>query len=255
MRLAVVSDVHANLQALEATLTAVESLGVDAIACPGDLVGYGPSPNECVRRINQTAAWVVAGNHDLIALGRLADDRCIPLARRSLSWTRDVLAADARETLTNLPLTAHPVADVLVAHGTPDDPQAYVHTPAAAAAVLAAADVAVRIVIVGHTHRWMAYGERRGALPVRPGDAVSLGAGERMLLNAGSVGQSRERLARARFMVLDLERGAATFHEVAYDLRATRRALRSSGLSPRGVHLYPSLARRLGRRARRVLPG
>ena len=97
MRFAILSDIHGNLPALEAALELFARAGVDRYLCAGDLVGYGPFPNECVERIAELGAVCVAGNHDLIALGRLSDDRCIPLARNSLRWTREVLTPATRD--------------------------------------------------------------------------------------------------------------------------------------------------------------
>ena len=258
MRLALLSDIHANLAALESALAAAVALGADGVACPGDLVGYGPQPAECVRRMARTGAPVVAGNHDLIAIGRLGTERCIPLAQRSLEWTREVLPDDARAYLEALPEIAFPQPGLLMAHGTPGDPQEYVHTPHQARAVLARVAVShpeARLVVLGHTHRWMAVGQARGALEVRAGEPIAVDPSERMLLNPGSVGQARERTALARFAILDTEARQVTFHAVDYDVGATRAALRAAGLPERSVHLYRSVPRRVAGRALRTLRG
>ena len=110
-RLGVVSDIHANLHALDAALEFLATQELDGYLCAGDLVGYGPLPNECINRMLDLPVACVAGNHDLIALGRLGDDRCIPLARDSLRWTRSVLDDDARARLEALPLSAHEIPD------------------------------------------------------------------------------------------------------------------------------------------------
>src|SRR3954451_22574338 len=91
MRFAVIADVHANRHALDAALAFLADQDVEVYLCAGDLVGYGPFPNECVRRVRDLPGVCVAGNHDLIALGRLSDERCVPLARASLRWTRAAL--------------------------------------------------------------------------------------------------------------------------------------------------------------------
>ena len=93
MRYGVIADVHGNLPALEAVLDALQRIGVDAYACAGDLVGYGPEPNECVETVRKLGAATVAGNHDLIALGALSEDRCERLARESLPFRSAVLRA------------------------------------------------------------------------------------------------------------------------------------------------------------------
>src|SRR6059036_2321500 len=106
MRYAVLSDIHGNLAELEAALAYFRRVGVDGYLCAGDLVGYGPEPNECVTAVASLDAVCVAGNHDLIALGELSKERCIPLARRSLEWTRKALRGDVREYLAGLPRRA-----------------------------------------------------------------------------------------------------------------------------------------------------
>ena len=106
MRYGLLSDVHANLQALRATVEELRRVGVDRWIVAGDLVGYGAQPNECIEVVAELDALCVVGNHDLIALGQLCDARCVRLARNSLRWTRDVLAADSRSFLAALPVCA-----------------------------------------------------------------------------------------------------------------------------------------------------
>jgi predicted phosphodiesterase len=253
MRYGVLADIHGNLHALEATLRALRPESVDGYLVAGDLVGYGPFPNECVELVKDLNAVCVAGNHDLIVLGRLPDRRCSRIARESLAWTRRVLREDARAYLETLPIRAKTHGGVVIAHGSLDDPEQYVTRPEQAAEQLErlrAEHPEARVLLLGHTHRARAYGQQRGGLSA-PGRApLALGA-QAWLLNPGAVGQSRELRALARFMVLDLERGIATFHAIRYDLGACRRALRSHGLPPRAYHVRPSPVRALSRAVRR----
>jgi predicted phosphodiesterase len=242
MRYGVISDVHANLHALDAALDFLSAQDVDRYLCAGDLVGYGPLPNECVRRVRDLDGPCVAGNHDLIVLDRLSDERCIPLARASLRWTRTVLDQQSRAFLERLPLLST-TPDVALAHGSLLDPQAYVLTEAQARASLQDVDrvaPGASIVILGHTHRPMAVGLRRGSLLRGAAGPVELPAGEAVVLNPGAVGQSRSSDPRARVMVLDTDSRVATFHAVAYDVDACRRALAERGLPPTSCHLVRS---------------
>src|SRR4051812_47570828 len=125
MRCGVVADIHANLHALEAVLAALGRAGVERYLCAGDLVGYGPRPNECVARVAGLDAVTVAGNHDLIALGRLDSSGLGPLPARTLEWTVDALDDASRRFLESLPLRAS-VDGVVIAHGSLDDPSEYV---------------------------------------------------------------------------------------------------------------------------------
>jgi predicted phosphodiesterase len=251
VRYAVLADIHANLHALDAVLAAVQAEGVDGYLVAGDLVGYGAFPNECVERIAGLDAACVAGNHDLIVLGELGDERCIPLAKTSLAWTRDVLSGDARAYLAALPRSLE-AGPVVIAHGSLDDPQEYTRTPSQAIAQLAKLEREhpdARILVVGHTHRPWAC-DAGGREPDRRG---SLGLPEeRLLLNPGAVGQSRDFRVRAYYLLLDLDERVAEFRAVRYDTRASRDALRARGLSPRSNHLRPTVGGAL-RRARRAI--
>jgi predicted phosphodiesterase len=258
VRYGVLADVHGNLHALEAVLDRLREERVDGYLCAGDLVGYGPFPNECVELVADLEPVCVAGNHDLLVLGRLPSADLISLARKSLEWTAGVLGDEERAYLEGLPLRAEANA-VVVAHGSLDDPQEYTLRPTQAASQLdriAADRPGATMLILGHTHLPWAWGRASGSLVIGAGGGVSLPAGERFLLNPGGVGQSRERFVRARFLILDLDRREAIFHAIPYDVAAAREALRRVGLSPRSVHIPPSRLRRaarpLGRLRRRV---
>ena len=137
MRIAVISDIHANLHALEAVLAAIDADGVDEIWCLGDLVGYGPRPNECVALVRERASLCLAGNHDLAVLGRLELEFFADEAGAAAAWTRTVLDADAATYLGSLDSSAS-VEGVTLAHGSPRDPiWEYVLSDAAADAAFA----------------------------------------------------------------------------------------------------------------------
>jgi predicted phosphodiesterase len=254
MRYGVISDVHANVHALEAVLGALERERVDQVICAGDLVGYGPRPNECVERIAslRRPAVVVAGNHDLMAIGRLPTDGVAPLAKQTIEWTCGALSQDARGYLEALPqaeITDHGVA---VAHGSLDDPVEYVFDGTAARRqLIAVADrhPDARALVLGHTHIPRAFGPDGD----RSADGDLSLADGRWLLNAGSVGQSRERDALARALVLDLARRSARFLAVDYDVRATKHELRAAGLPEHACHLAPGRGARVRRRLKAAL--
>lgn len=255
MRLGVLADVHGNQHALDASLALLTTQRVDAYIWAGDIVGYGPSPNECVARVASLAGPRVAGNHDLMAVGMLPVDGAGWLARDSLSWTQEQLTSTSRDVLRGLPLT-DAFGEVVVAHGTLDDPRRYVRTGAEATAQVAQLSSRfpeARYLILGHTHIPRAFGERRGEILNDRAGSVSLEPDERYLLNPGSVGQSRQRRPDARIMVLDLERRQATFHAVPFDVAACRAALQQAGRPAWSCHLSPSLLARVRRRAARGL--
>lgn len=255
MRYGVLADIHGNLHALQEALASLRRAGVDGYLCLGDLVGYGPYPNECVETVAGLDAVCVAGNHDLIALERLPWDQCIRLARESLAWTRQQLRDDVRSYLSALPASARVGDEIVLAHGSLDNPREYVTRPEQAEAQLRQLELEypeARLLLLGHTHRRLLFGQEAGLLSTAPSQEVSWGGGERFLVNPGSVGQSRERHAEARFMVLDAERRRLTFHAAVYPVELCRQALRRAGRPVHSCHLRPSPLRSCAGRMRRL---
>lgn len=254
MRYGVAGDVHGNLHALRTVLEALEAAGAERIVCPGDVVGYGPRPDECAELLIETGALVVAGNHDLMAIGRLPVEGTGGIVRTTIEWTRDAISDSTRAWLAGLPLELRTDDGLLMTHGALGDPTRYVRDGLAAAAELAELgerDPGARALLLGHTHRPMAH---PGEVPPGGGLALDPARGP-WVLNGGSVGQARERDPVARAMVIDLERGFAEFLTLGYDVRTTKRELREAGLPPEACHLAPSPLRRARRRLRSTLRG
>ena len=227
MRYGLIADIHANLAALDAALAALRAADVERFVCAGDIVGYGPQPNECIEILRGLEGPCVAGNHELILLGRLPEQGIHPWAAKTLAWTRGQLTAENRTWLEALPLREDTPEGITVAHGALDDTRTYVKSEEQAAEQLAAL-TASRVLVLGHTHVQMRF-EQAG----------------RLLVNPGAVGQSRERRIMASAAVLEHEAGSVRFVSVPYDTRATRRELRRRSLPPRTYRLRPSAARRL----------
>jgi predicted phosphodiesterase len=255
MRVGVIADVHANLPALDAALAALRSHGIERLACAGDLVGYGPHPNECVSVLAEAGAVCVAGNHDLIALGRLPDDGCVAVARRTLAWTARQLSDDSRDYLAGLPPTATVADRIVLAHGDLHDPVARVRGPEVPGqvAALTREHPGARLLVLGHTHEpagWDAEGQpilhRAGAVSLPPGPAV---------LNPGAVGQTRSRWLReprvlARALVVDLDGDTVTWIASPYPAGSVRAALRRAGLPARTYRMAAPLRRAIAARLR-----
>ena len=234
MRVAVVSDIHSNLHALEAALTAIEAEAPDELWCLGDLVGYGPRPNECCAAIAERADACLGGNHDLAVRGTIDLAEFGGEAGIAATWTRTVLEPEAKALLDRLEPqgSAH---DVALYHGSARDPVwEYVLSDAAALATFELAGSP--LVLVGHSHVALALGvvdeQLVGGL-APDGSGVSF-ADDRWLLNPGSVGQPRDGDPRAAYLMLDLQERVAEFHRVEYDVAGTQREIREAGL-PEGL--------------------
>jgi predicted phosphodiesterase len=228
VRIAVISDIHGNLHALEAVLESIDADAPETVWCLGDLVGYGPRPNRCCALVAERAELCLIGNHDLGVLGRLDLDEFSPDAAVSARWTAEVLSDESRAYLE--PLEPQAVReDVELYHASPRDPiWEYVLSPQVAAASLAATEAP--LVLVGHSHVPLRYGWEQQALALcEEGTQVDL-ARERWLLNPGSVGQPRDGDARAAYMLLDLDAKHAEFRRVRYEVEKTQAEIRERGL-------------------------
>ena len=230
MRVAVISDIHGNFHALQAVLEAVEREDVDELWSLGDVVGYGPQPNECCRAVAGRAVASLAGNHDLGVLGAIDLGDFSDEAAAGARWTRSVLEDGPRAYLAALPSSAAR-GGVALFHASPRDPVwDYVLTDEAAAATFALTSAPV--VLVGHTHVPIAVllraRERSGGV-AHGGTECDLGEG-RWVLNPGSVGQPRDGDPRAAFLVLDFDRGSATFRRLHYAVERTQARIREVGL-------------------------
>jgi diadenosine tetraphosphatase ApaH/serine/threonine PP2A family protein phosphatase len=230
MRVAVVSDIHGNLHALEAVLSELEDEQPDELWCLGDLVGYGPQPNRCCEVVRARAEICLAGNHDLGVLGRIDLEDFSHDAARSARWTREELDDDVRSWLEGL----QPQGErdgVQLFHASARDPVwEYILSGEAAAETLELTSAPV--VLVGHSHVALAIGlsdRRLSGGVARAGKEIELD-GSRWLLNPGSVGQPRDGDPRAAYLMLDLEEGRAEFRRVGYDVERTQAEIREHGL-------------------------
>lgn len=234
MRALVLSDVHANLAALEAVLAHAAG-SYDEIWNLGDTVGYGPEPIACLERLDAIATIQLAGNHDLAAAGVVSTDGFNPVAKAANEWTALQLDAARKQELANRPAKLDRDG-VTLAHGSPRDPiWEYVIDAVAATANLL--HVEGDLCFVGHSHVALAAiirpGERTAAMiPLDPDTTINLQIG-RMLINPGSVGQPRDGDPRAAYAIYDSTRLEVTGRRVAYDIAATQSLMRAARLPER----------------------
>ena len=233
VRVAVLSDIHSNLPALDAVLAALPA--VDAVWQLGDVVGYGPDPVGVIGRLSSRGAGGVRGNHDAAALGELDTDMFNEDARTAVEWSGAQLTPAAREWLGALPIRREHEAFTLV-HASPRDPVwEYVYAPSIAARAFGSLETEHGL--VGHTHVPVAFRQTNGgvvALDPVIGEPIRLDEG-RTILNPGSVGQPRDGDPRASAMILDTEGQTATWLRVPYPIAETQTAMRAAGLPHRLV--------------------
>ena len=231
MRLAVLSDIHANLAALDAVRDDLPE--IDEVWVLGDIVGYGPQPNEVIARLQEMGARSVMGNHDGAAIGQVDIGWFNPDAARAIRWTAEVVDENSRAYLAALPEVRRD-GELTAVHGSPRDPTwEYITDSEVAAANLASFDT--RLCLHGHTHVPIVFRAEDGAVrAVRatPGAPVSVDSG-RLLVNPGSVGQPRDGDPAASYLLVDSEAQTAEFRRVSYDVASTQRAMREVDLPPR----------------------
>jgi predicted phosphodiesterase len=240
MRVAVVSDIHANRHAFEAVLADIARTGADELWCLGDLVGYGADPNACVELARAHAAVCLAGNHDLAVTGGLSLEEFSKGAELAARWTRDVIEPEHVDYLASLDPAAT-VEGLGLYHASPRDP-VWEYVLSALLAEMCFDEAPERVCLIGHSHVALSFVRREGDIATGErrddADEADLSSGE-WLLNPGSVGQPRDGDARAAWLLLDTDRPAATWHRIDYDVAGAAAAIRRA-------RLPDSLAERLG---------
>jgi predicted phosphodiesterase len=242
MRLAILSDIHANLPALEAVLDSIDGAEVEELWCLGDVVGYGAQPDDCARLVSERCALCLVGNHDLAVLGDLDVEAFSPAAAAAVRWTREVADSSTIEFLRALE-PADETRPVALYHASPRDPVwEYVLWPDQAAECIGVQ--AARVSLIGHSHVALffvmpeekanpegdvelldaARGAQAGA-----GTRLDLSEG-RWLVNPGSVGQPRDGDPRAAWLELDTEGWEATYHRVDYEIDRAAEAITAADL-------------------------
>jgi predicted phosphodiesterase len=243
VKLALISDLHGNLEALDAVLRDIDRSSPGArLACAGDVVGYGPDPEACIARLQERGALCVMGNHEEMVLGRRDFSRCVYAGIVAAVWTRRRLSPAARAYLEALP-PCLAVDSVVICHGDLESADTYVSTPERAEAALAqlrARHPSAEVLVCGHTHHAALFADEEGFRLV--GDGAEYSFTSPCLINPGAVGQARGAAPLASYALLDMGRRRVSFRTLAYDYRATLRKLRGAKLvaqvtlePPRGV--------------------
>jgi diadenosine tetraphosphatase ApaH/serine/threonine PP2A family protein phosphatase len=235
MRVAVFSDVHSNLEALERCIAHAHTHGAERYACLGDMVGYGADPEGTLELLMALPGLIaVRGNHDE-SLFRDPGDGAPRGVREASAWTRTQLAAAQLEFLNRLPYVVREAASTYV-HASAYEPTRweYIRSAEQARRCLAAADSP--LTFIGHVHETRVFYETAGGairdFTPASGEVIPLSPRSRYLINVGSVGQPRDGNAATGYVLYDEARAEVTFHRLAYDYESTARKIRAAGLSP-----------------------
>ncbi len=231
MRYAVFSDVHANLEALQAVLDFFSGAHVNAYIFLGDIVGYGADPQACLSVLKTLRPLAVAGNHDWASVGRLDTDFFNAAARAAVAWTASRLTQDEHAFLADLELVKEG-PDFYLVHGTLEAPERFDYMLDARRARRSFEMLDRRVCFVGHSHQPGVFIAHEGAIVYREAGEVDIEPEKRYIVNDGSVGQPRDGDPRACCCIYDDREGRLTFHRIPYDIKSAATKIRQAGLPP-----------------------
>jgi diadenosine tetraphosphatase ApaH/serine/threonine PP2A family protein phosphatase len=233
MRVAILTDIHANLPALQAVLEAIDEAGIEHRWCLGDVVGYGAQPDECTRLVSDQCELSLVGNHDLAVIGEIDTEVFSASAAAAVEWTRANSDGSTLEFLKGLK-PENTEQEVGLYHASPRDP-VWEYVLAVDQARECMEEQSARVSLIGHSHvaLWFSDGDGptggNGGAQAEGGKEVDLSE-QRWLLNPGSVGQPRDGDPRAAWLELDTDAWKATYHRRGYDIDSAAEAIREAGL-------------------------
>ena len=231
MRYLLISDIHSNLESLQATLDSAERLEPYQLMCLGDVVGYGADPSACIDLTGNHANLILAGNHDLAVADAIPYCDFNPIARQAIEWTQSMLTPEDKDLLANLPLQ-YVDGDYCFVHASPIDPMkfGYIRTLEDVAEVFS--HIGQKFCFVGHTHLpvMVRMSQNSGKMEVVRDDKVYIEDKYRYFVNVGSLGQPRDNNPDACAVVLDEEEESIEFIRIPYDIAASQEKILSEGL-------------------------
>lgn len=227
--IAIISDVHGNLEALEAVLADVARQDTTSLICLGDVVGYGADPNACLERVTSAAKVCLLGNHDIAARDLRAAENFNEVAREAIRWTSGQLTPENQERLRSLSYE-HVEDGTRFVHASPDDPPSWHYILTEQEAWNAFEACPEDVCFVGHSHVPLRVLLRAGRLVVLPDESLTLQEEDRALFNVGSVGQPRDGDWRAAYVLWDPEARRLVTRRVEYDLEKASRKILDAGL-------------------------
>ena len=231
MKYAILSDIHSNLEALQAVLSEIRRRGITNFICLGDIVGYGADPRACLEIVRGLHPGIVQGNHDYAAAAPVGLSGFNENARLALLWTREQLDPAGRAFLKSLPLTAE-VSGARLVHSSLKDPGQWEYILNPRDARVSFGSLPGVLCFFGHSHRPLAYREEGGEITVEYGPRIELKEGSRYLINVGSVGQPRDRDPRAAFGIYDSAEKKVEFIRIEYPVEKAQEKILRAGLPP-----------------------
>jgi predicted phosphodiesterase len=236
MRYAVISDIHANLEALNAVVDALSKDQVDAHLCVGDVIGYGANPKECIKIVRSLGRRVlIAGNHEHGVLGQISLEYFTDYAREAVVWTRGVLDKDEADFLRSFELV-HKEGKFTLVHGSLESPAEFNYIFNSDEAAVTAALTHTPVCFVGHTHSPGIFYLDSGRMERLSTQQVKVDHKKKYVINAGSVGQPRDGDPRASYVIYDEESGDIEIRRAAYDINTAQKKILASGLPPVLAH-------------------
>ena len=221
MRIAIISDIHSNLEALTSAFAAIDAERVDTIVCLGDIVGYGANPNECLSLVRSRCSTILLGNHDAAALDLSFANQFTLNAQLSAIWTFGILLDENKAFLKDLPQDKT-LGEVLLSHASPFEPNEWHYVISEYDTREAFRSFTERICFIGHSHIPVIFSER--------GKAVTVSETGRFIVNVGSVGQPRDGNPKLSFGFFDTESGSYQNVRVGYDIDTAAEKIRKAGL-------------------------
>ncbi len=229
MRIAIISDIHGNLEALQSILEHIKSQDINEIVCLGDVIGYGANPNECTDIIKETCKVVIAGNHDFAATGKTDISFFNPYAKQAVLWTKNVLTAASFEYISNLPFHEY-VNERIYVHATPLRPENWGYIMSNFEALKEFGYFSQKVCFVGHSHFPIIIEFQDGKCQFVRNSEITLQDEKRYIINVGSVGQPRDGNVRACYIIYNIEAKHIQYHRVEYDIATTQKKIRDAGL-------------------------
>ncbi len=228
MKIAIISDIHSNLEALTAVRREIEKEAVEQVFCLGDMIGYNANPVEVLRMLQEMNAVCVAGNHDQAAVGMIGTESFNEVAAIAAAWTAKQLGPDEQAFIEKLPLVRE-MGEITLVHARLPHPEEWGYILSDDDARRCFECLKTTYCFIGHSHLSGVFEEGRGLVFFRPG-IFQLDKQNRYIINVGSVGQPRDRNPKASFVLFDSQKHTVDFRRVSYDIEATQKKVLAAGL-------------------------